>query len=95
MSGSEDTVPAPTQNSDGPLDDAALDHVSGGRLAGTDAGHSLSWSDLLTDPNVTVPFHPAPHEAGTGEASLRPPRDANDNPDDDPKPATNIAYANW
>jgi hypothetical protein len=79
-----------TQNSGGSLDDAALDGVSGGRLTQTDGGPPLSWSDVLTDPNVAVPFDPA-----SSEASIRPPHDANDKPGDDPKPAANVAYANW
>jgi hypothetical protein len=98
MSGSEDAVPGTpdaTQHSDGSLDDAALEHVSGGRLTQADGGHPLSWSDLLTDPNVAVPFDPIPADTGTAEASIRAPHDANDKSGEDPKPATNVAYANW
>jgi len=93
MSGSENTrpeTPDGTQNSDGSLEDAALDRMSGGRLTQADGGHPLSWSDLLTDPNVAVPFDPT-----SSEASIRAPHDANDKPGEDPKPAANIAYANW
>ena len=98
MSGIEDTVPETPDavpHSDGSLDDATLDHVSGGRLTQNDGRHPLSWSDLLTDPNVTVPFDPAPVDTGTAEASIRPPHDANDKSGEDAKPATNVAYANW
>jgi hypothetical protein len=93
MSGTDKAAhatPDATQNSDGSLDDAALHGVSGGRLTQTDGGHPLSWSDVLTDPNVAVPFEPTP-----SEASIRAPHDANDKPGDDPKPAANVAYANW
>jgi hypothetical protein len=72
------------------LDDGALDGVSGGRLSQGDKVHPLSWSDVLTDPNVAVPFDPA-----AGDATARTLHDLRDKTVDDTKPAATITYANW
>jgi hypothetical protein len=73
-----------------PLEDGALDGVSGGRLSQGDTAHPLSWSDVLTDPNVAVPFDPA-----AGDATARTLHDLRDKTVDDTKPAATITYANW
>jgi hypothetical protein len=95
MSGTDNAAPEATQQSGGSLDDAALDGVSGGRLTQTDGGHPLSWSDVLTDPNVAVLFDPIPVQPTQDEASIRAPHDANDKTGEDTRPAANVAYANW
>ena len=93
MPGPDEALPETSdapRHSDGSLDDAALDGLSGGRLPQTDAAPPLSWSDVLTDPNVAVPFDPTP-----GEATTRTLHDVHDKTVDDTKPAFNVTYANW
>jgi hypothetical protein len=44
----------------GQLNDEDLDRVTGGRQSPRPAGPARSWSDVLTDPDLLVPFDPAP-----------------------------------
>jgi hypothetical protein len=92
MAAADEPIPTSDsqRNAETPLDDSALDDVSGGRLSQGDTAHPLSWSDVLTDPNVAVPFDPT-----AGDATTRAPHDLRDKAVDDTKPAANISYANW